>query len=413
MSQIKHICVMGLGYIGLPTAALFADHGIQVVGVDVNAAIVESINRSQPHISEPELDDLLRKVVQNNMLHARTSAVAADAYIIAVPTPFKADHAPDMSFIEAAAGEIAPHLVPGNLVILESTSPVGTTEQLSQWLAALRPDLSFPHQKGALSDIRMAHCPERVLPGKILHEVVYNARIIGGMTRACSEAALALYKVLARGDIELASSRVAEIVKLAENSFRDVNIAFANELSVICDGLDVNVWDVIRLANLHPRVNILKPGPGVGGHCIAVDPWFIVSADAQNSRLIRTARDINDSKPQFVLEKVKAQAAKLKAPKIACLGLAYKANIGDVRESPAMHIVEQLAKDKVAELLVVEPHLQVMPGSLADLGLTLCDFDRACTEADILLLLVDHTAFLSISPDIKKDKIIIDTRGVW
>jgi UDP-N-acetyl-D-mannosaminuronic acid dehydrogenase len=413
MSHIDRICVMGLGYIGLPTSAVFADNGIEVIGVDVNSSVVASVNQGQAHISEPDLKALLRNVVQKGMFRAATAPEAADAFILAVPTPFTGDHEPEVSFVEAATRAIAPLLTTGNLVILESTSPVGTTEKISQWLAGMRPELSFPHQAGELSDIRIAHCPERVLPGQILREVVENDRVIGGITRKCAQAAMALYKVFVKGEIHLTTAPTAELAKLAENSYRDVNIAFANELSMICDGLNINVWDVIRVANLHPRVNILKPGPGVGGHCIAVDPWFIVAADRQNTRLIRTAREVNDNKPHFVVNKVKAHAAKFKAPKVACLGLAYKPDVDDLRESPAVQIVEQLAKENIAELLIVEPYINELPKRLVDLGLKLWDLEHACAEADILLLLVDHAAFLAIDHDLMANKIIVDTRGVW
>lgn len=413
INRFSRISVIGMGYIGLPTSAVFADNGIEVLGIDVNPAAVESINRGEPHIVEPELDVLLRKVVHGGKLRASLSPEPADAFILAVPTPFQADHEPDVSYIQAAARAIAPVLAKGNLVILESTSPIGTTESLSRWLGEARQDLSFPHQTGELSDIRIAHCPERVLPGKILREVVENDRIIGGLTRKCAQAATALYRVFVKGQIHLTNARTAEMAKLTENAFRDVNIAFANELSVICDRLKINVWELIRLANQHPRVNILRPGPGVGGHCIAVDPWFIVAADRPNSRLIRTAREVNDAKPHWVVEKVKAQAAKLKAPVVACLGLSYKADVDDLRESPAVEIVEHLAREKVAELLVVEPHVNALPKRLADLGLTLWDFDQATERANILLLLVDHASFLQVDHDVVKDKIVVDTRGAW
>jgi len=412
-TRFNRICVLGLGYIGLPTSAVFADNGIDVLGVDVNPAAVDSINRGRPHIVEPELDVLLRKVVNGGKLRASLSPEAADAFIIAVPTPFRDGHVPDLQFIEAAARAIAPVLARGNLVILESTSPLGTTEQLSHWLATQRDDLSFPHQTGELSDIRIAHCPERVLPGQILREVVENDRIIGGVTRKCAQAASALYKVFVNGQIHLTNARTAEMAKLTENAFRDVNIAFANELSVICDRQRINVWELIRLANLHPRVNILRPGPGVGGHCIAVDPWFIVAAEPDHSRLIRTAREVNDAKPHAVVDKVKTHAAALKAPVIACLGLSYKANVDDLRESPAVEIVQMLARDRVGELLVVEPHINALPDSLSGLGLTLADFDQATARANILLLLVDHSSFLFVDHDVLKDKIVVDTRGVW
>lgn len=413
MSRFTRICVVGMGYIGLPTSAVFADNGVEVIGVDVNPAAVDSINAGKPHITEPDLDGLVRRVVQDGKLRATLTPEAADAFILAVPTPFKGDHEPDTSYIEAACKAIAPVLAKGNLVVLESTSPVGTTEKVSEWLAAARPDLSFPHQAGELSDIRVAHCPERVLPGYILREVVQNARVIGGLTRKCAQAAMALYKIFVQGECHLTTARTAELAKLTENAYRDVNIAFANELSVICDKLKINVWDLIRVANLHPRVNILSPGPGVGGHCIAVDPWFIVAADPENSRIIRTAREVNNAKPHWVVEKVKAAASNLKRPVIACLGLAYKADIDDLRESPAMEIVEQLSREGVGELLVVEPHVNTLPKSLADLGLQLADFDAAVDQANILLLLVDHAGFLSIDHGVVKDKIVIDTRGVW
>lgn len=413
MQRFNRICVVGLGYIGLPTSAVFADNGVDVLGVDINPAAVDSINRGEPHIVEPDLDVLLRKVVQAGKLRAAREPGAADAFILAVPTPFREGHQPDLSYIEAAARDIAPHLARGNLVILESTSPIGTSERLSVWLAAHRPDLTFPHQTGELSDIRIAHCPERVLPGRILAEVVENARIIGGLTRKCAQSASALYRIFVKGEIHLTHARTAEMAKLTENAYRDVNIAFANELSIICEKLRINVWELIRLSNQHPRVSILQPGPGVGGHCIAVDPWFIVAADPINTRLIRTAREVNDSKPHFIVEKVKAHAAKLKEPVIACLGLTYKANVDDLRESPALDIVVELARAKIGEILVVEPHVNALPASLDGLGLTLADFDRATERAGILVLLVDHASFLTIDHDVVKDKIVVDTRGAW
>lgn len=413
MNRFNRICVVGLGYIGLPTASVFANNGIDTLGVDVNPGAVDSINRGRPHIVEPELDVLVRKVVQAGKLRAALKPEPAEAFILAVPTPFQGDHEPDLSYVQAAAESIAPVLQPGNLVILESTSPIGTTEKLSHWLAERRSDLTFPHQAGELSDIRIAHCPERVLPGQILREVVENDRIIGGVTRKCAQAATALYRVFVKGQIHLTNARTAELAKLAENAFRDINIAYANELSVICDGLRINVWELIKLANLHPRVNILQPGPGVGGHCIAVDPWFIVAADRANSRLIRTAREVNNDKPHFVVDRVKKHAAKLREPVIACLGLSYKANVDDLRESPAVEIVEALAKEKVGELLVVEPHVNRLPKHLSQIGLELADFDQATERANILLLLVDHASFLAVDHDLLKDKIVIDTRGVW
>ncbi len=413
MSRFNRICVVGLGYIGLPSAAVFADNGVDVLGVDVNKHAVDSINQGKPHIVEPELDVLLRKVVSNGKLKASLVPAEAEAFILAVPTPFKNGHQPDLAYVEAAAKSIAPVLKRGDLVILESTSPVGATEQLSAWLAAERSDLTFPHDAGELSDIRVAHCPERVLPGQILREVVENDRIIGGITRKCAQMAMALYKIFVSGEVHLSNARTAEMAKLTENAFRDVNIAFANELSIICESLDINVWQLIRLANLHPRVNILSPGPGVGGHCIAVDPWFIVAADPVNSKLIATARAVNDGKPHFVVEKVKAKAKRIKNPVIACLGLSYKPDVDDLRESPAVEIVEALAKAKVGKLLVVEPHVEVLPKSLAKAGLKLWDFDQAVKEADILLLLVAHKSFNDLDRNKINDRIVIDTCGIW
>ena len=413
MSRFNQICIIGLGYIGLPSAAVFADNGIDVLGVDVNPDAVESINQGKPHIVEPELDVLLRKVVQNGKLRASVTPEGADAFILAVPTPFKDGNQPDLSYVEAAAKSIAPVLKRGDLVILESTSPVGATEQLSAWLAAHRADLTFPHDAGELSDIRVAHCPERVLPGQILREVVENDRVIGGVTRKCAQMAMALYKVFVSGEIHLTNARTAEMAKLTENAFRDVNIAFANELSMICEGLEINVWQLIELANLHPRVNILRPGPGVGGHCIAVDPWFIVAADPINSKLIAQARAVNDAKPHFIVEKVRARAERIKDPVIACLGLSYKPDVDDLRESPAVKIVEELAKAKIGTLLAVEPHVDELPASLSKLGLKLWDFDHAIKEADILLLLVGHKSFTHIDRSLINDRIVIDTCGAW
>ncbi len=413
MSRFNRICIVGLGYIGLPSAAVFADNGIDVLGVDVNPDAVESINQGKPHIVEPELDVLLRKVVENGKLKASLTAGPADAFILAVPTPFKDGHQPDLSYVESAAKSIAPVLKRGDLVILESTSPVGATEQLSAWLAAERPDLSFPHDAGELSDIRVAHCPERVLPGQILREVVENDRIIGGVTRKCAQMAMALYKVFVSGEIHLTNARTAEMAKLTENAFRDVNIAFANELSMICDGQGIDVWQLIELANLHPRVNILRPGPGVGGHCIAVDPWFIVAADPVNSKLIAQARAVHEAQPPFIVEKVRARADRIKDPVIACLGLSYKPDVDDLRESPAVKIVEELAKAGVGTLLAVEPHVDTLPASLSNLGLKLWDFDHAIKEADILLLLVAHKSFNHIDPNLINDRIVIDTCGAW
>ena len=416
MDSFARIAVVGLGYIGLPTAAVFAENGLEVLGVDVNPAVIASINAGRPHFGEPNLDALVRRVVEGGKLRAGLEIAPADAFIIAVPTPLRghgASATPDVSYVENAARAVAPVLTAGNLVILESTSPVGTTERMATILAELRPDLTFPQQKGEMAEIQVAHCPERVLPGRILEEVVNNPRVIGGMTRRCAQRALALYRMVVRGECRVTTARTAELAKLTENAYRDVNIAFANELSFICDKLKINVWDLIAMANLHPRVNILSPGPGVGGHCIAVDPWFIVATNPDEAKLIRAAREINDAKPDYVVAKVRERAAALKRPVIACLGLAYKKDVDDLRESPAVEIVRKLAEAKLGELLVVEPHIGRLPAELSGLGLELHDFDAALERANLVLLLVDHQGFLQVDRDVLKDKFVIDTRGVW
>ena len=416
MHSFSRISVIGLGYIGLPTAAVFAEAGMDVVGVDTNPRVVETINHGRPHFGEPNLDALVRRVVENGKLRATASPEPAEAIIIAVPTPLagRGEAArPDISHVEAATRAIAPVLSAGALVIVESTIPVGTTERVSAILAEMRPDLTFPHQAGEMAQVQVAHCPERVLPGRILHEVVNNPRVIGGMTRKCAQRAASLYRIIVKGECRVTTARTAELAKLTENAYRDVNIAFANELSFICDRLRINVWELIAMANLHPRVNILQPGPGVGGHCIAVDPWFIVATAPEEAKLIRTARLINDAKPGFVCAKVRERAAQLKRPVIACLGLSYKRDVDDLRESPAVEIVRRLAEEKVGELLVVEPHISAMPKELAELGLELHDFDRAVERANLILLLVDHMSFLQVDRDMLKDKFVIDTRGAW
>ena len=387
------ISVIGLGYIGLPTAAAFASRQKQVVGVDINARAVETINRGEIHIVEPDLDRVVKEAVDGGFLRASTTPVEADAYLIAVPTPFKGEHEPDMVYVEAAAKSIAPVLKKGALVILESTSPVGATEQMAQWLADARPDLSFPQQAGEQADINIAYCPERVLPGQVMVELIKNDRVIGGMTHVCSERASTLYKIFLEGECVVTNSRTAEMCKLTENSFRDVNIAFANELSLICADQGINVWELIRLANRHPRVNILQPGPGVGGHCIAVDPWFIVAQNPAQARLIRTAREVNDSKPHWVLNQVKATVADCLAEsgkratelKIACFGLAFKPNIDDLREGPAMEIAEMIAGWHKGDTLVVEPNIHELPAKLAG-HCTLTTLDDALATADVLVL---------------------------
>ncbi|PSH19090.1 UDP-N-acetyl-D-mannosamine dehydrogenase [Yersinia pseudotuberculosis] len=418
--SFETISVIGLGYIGLPTAAAFASRKKKVIGVDVNAHAVETINRGAIHIVEPDLDKVVKIAVEGGYLQAVTKPLAADAFLIAVPTPFKGDHEPDMIFVESAAKSIAPVLKKGDLVILESTSPVGATEQMAQWLAEARPDLSFPQQAGEAADINIAYCPERVLPGQVMVELIQNDRVIGGMTPKCSARASALYKIFLEGECVVTNSRTAEMCKLTENSFRDVNIAFANELSLICDEQGINVWELIRLANRHPRVNILQPGPGVGGHCIAVDPWFIVSQNPQLARLIHTARLVNDGKPLWVVDRVKAAVADCLATsdkrasevKIACFGLAFKPDIDDLRESPAVGVARLIAEWHVGETLVVEPNVEQLPKSLTGI-VTLKDTATALQQADVLVMLVDHKQFKVIKPEDIKQQWIVDTKGVW
>lgn len=421
--QFDTVCVIGLGYIGLPTAAAFAGRRKRVIGVDINQHAVDTINRGEIHIVEPELDIAVHAAVKEGNLHATTRPEPADAFLVAVPTPFKKGAGagsvptPDLSYIQAAADSIAPVLKKGDLVILESTSPVGATEQMAAWLAEARPDLSFPQHSGEESDIRIAHCPERVLPGHVMHELIENDRIIGGMTNKCAEAACELYKTFVRGECLLTTARTAEMAKLTENAFRDVNIAFANELSIICDKIDISVWELISLANRHPRVNILQPGPGVGGHCIAVDPWFIVSETPEQARLIKTAREVNDGKPEWVINKVKVAVADFlqgnpsktaENVTIACYGIAFKPDIDDLRESPALSIAATVMLDNPGETLIVEPNIKRLPEKLNKAKLASCN--DAVRSADIHVMLVDHKEFKESGAP---EGAVIDAKGVW
>lgn len=410
--EIKKVSVIGLGYIGLPTAAVLASRGLEVVGVDVNQEAVDTINAGKIHIVEPDLDIIVRSAVNLGRLRATTIPETADVFMIAVPTPFKGNHKPDLSFISASAKAIAPVLEKGNLVILESTSPVGTTEKLSNWLKEARPDLSFPQDAGENADVKIAHCPERVLPGYILQELVANDRVIGGLTKACSEKAMQLYKKFVRGECIITNARTAEMAKLTENSFRDVNIAFANELSMICDKLKINVWELIRLSNRHPRVDILSPGPGVGGHCIAVDPWFIVDSAPEEAKLIRQAREVNDSKPYYIIEQTINAANQFKQPVIACLGLAFKADIDDLRESPAVQITEELAKSKKFKIIAVEPNIDMLPNYLKKLDISFESLSDALEQANIVVILVDHREFKESDKSNFTTKVVIDARGI-
>lgn len=418
--MFETISVLGLGYIGLPTAALFASRKKKVIGVDINQHVVDTINLGKIHIFEPELDRLVHSAVTSGLLRATTRPEPADVFLIAVPTPFTEAHKPDLSYIEMAAQAIAPMLVAGNLVILESTSPVGTTEKLAAWLAAARPDLRFPQQAGEDADIQIAYCPERVLPGKVVHELIANDRVIGGLSHKAADMASVLYRTFVEGSIFLTDARTAELCKLVENSFRDVNIAFANELSMICDVLNIDVWELIRLANRHPRVNILQPGAGVGGHCIAVDPWFIVDAVPNEARLIRMAREVNDHKPKWVVEKVKSAIGDTLAKKrgctmadikVACLGLAFKPDIDDLRQSPAVEITQSISK-LGCQVLVVEPYIKALPEKLIAPNVSLRTLGEALTCADVICVLVKHRLFIEARETILVHEKCIDLVGL-
>jgi UDP-N-acetyl-D-mannosaminuronic acid dehydrogenase len=417
------VSIIGLGYIGLPTAAVFASREKKVIGVDVNQNTVDIINAGKVHIVEPGLEVMVEEGVKNGFLRAVTSPEPADAFLIAVPTPFLKNISddsvpkPDISYIETASRAVAKVLKKGDIVILESTSPVGTTEKMAVWLAQERHDLTFPQTYGSTSDIRIAYCPERVLPGNVINELIKNDRVIGGMTESCSEAAIEVYSSFVEGNCVTTNARTAEMTKLTENASRDVGIAFANELSVICDDLDIDVWELIRLANRHPRVDILQPGPGVGGHCIAVDPWFIVDRSPNLSKLITEARNVNDRKPLWVINKVKLAIGDilLKDPSksscdisIACYGLAFKPNIDDLRESPALLIAKKIIAMHSGTVLVVEPNIKSLPESLKNWQLSA--LDESIAGADIHLLLVDHSEFYNRRPS---SGIVIDTRGIW
>jgi UDP-N-acetyl-D-mannosaminuronic acid dehydrogenase len=411
---VRTVCVVGLGYIGLPTAATLASRGVDVIGVDVNPKVVEAINAGQSHFIEPDLDMLLRAATTLGKLRATLKPEPADAFVIAVPTPFNDDRSPNLDYIDAAADAIAPVLAAGNVVILESTSPVGTTERLALRLGRLRPELSFPPERFSVQlDVHVAHCPERVLPGRMVRELIENDRVIGGMTEACAEHAEAVYRVFLQGKVFRTDAATAELVKLAENAFRDVNIAFANELSVICDQLGLNVWRVVELANRHPRVAILRPGAGVGGHCIAVDPWFIVASAPEHAKLIRAAREVNDGKPRYVVAQIHERAERFKRPVVACLGLTYKPDVDDTRESPAIEIVAELANAGRERILVADPNLRGLPPELAAYSnLEFCDTREAVRQADIVAVLVAHSPFRKIPREEMMRRVVIDAAGL-
>ncbi|MEX3508094.1 UDP-N-acetyl-D-mannosamine dehydrogenase [Kocuria carniphila] len=414
MSNSLEVVFVGLGYIGLPTAVVMANHGVRVHGVDVNASAVERIQRGEVTIVEPGLEEQLKKAVDSGQLTASTEMQQGNAFVIAVPTPFKDDYEGDLSYIMSAAESIAPQLRGDEVVILESTSPPKTTQKLADRILELRPDLSVD---GADDKpvIHFAYCPERILPGKAMEELISNDRIIGGRTPEAARRATEVYASFCEGELLATDDVTAEMAKLTENSFRDVNIAFANELSLISDKLGIDVWELIELANHHPRVNILQPGPGVGGHCIAVDPWFIVSSDRENSKIIRTAREVNDGKPKWVINKVDEAVKIIDSPVIAALGLAFKPNIDDLRESPALNITKDLAGHvEHATVLAVEPNVSELPKALQNMSnVEFAEYADAIERADVVLLLVDHDEFKTIPAAALKGKTVVDTKGLW
>lgn len=409
----EKVSIIGLGYVGLPTAATIAARGIQVLGVDVREDVVKRVNSGGTHIIEPDLDIIVHSVVGAGKLRAITKPEPADVFVIAVPTPASKEHQPDMRAVGSALSSVAPVLARGNLIIIESTSPVGTTRQAAEQLRELRPDLSFPDQAPERADVMMAYCPERILPGNTLRELTDNDRLVGGLDQKSAERAHALYSVFVKGQIHQTTAATAEMVKLTENAFRDVNIAFANELSLICEASGLDVWQVIRLANMHPRVNILDPGPGVGGHCIPVDPWFIVDQQPKLAHLIRTAREVNMSKQEDVVARIQRTASRFREPRIALLGLSYKPNVDDLRESPAVAIAEELIAAKSGQLFLVEPYLSGPPARFANKpGVHWCELNEAIHQADIIALLVAHDQFRNLDRRAVTEKILIDTVGL-
>jgi UDP-N-acetyl-D-mannosaminuronic acid dehydrogenase len=409
--SFNKISIIGLGYIGLPTAAVLASRKIEVIGVDVNQHAVDTINQGKIHIVEPDLDIAVHSAVTEGYLKATTKCEKADAFIIAVPTPFyteagQSNLKPDLSYIKSACEAIAPVLEKGNLIILESTSPVGATEKMANWLADYRYDLSFPQTVGEEADISIAHCPERVLPGHVMRELIENDRIIGGITPKCAQRSAKLYKAFVQGECIITTARTAEMAKLTENSFRDVNIAFANELSMICEKLDINVWELIKLANRHPRVNILQPGCGVGGHCIAVDPWFIVDSAPEQAKIVRTAREVKDYKPQWVVEQIIKKANELNTKEIVCMGIAFKPDIDDLRESPALAITEKLA-NLGYEVTVIEPNISALPTSLQKSKVKLDKLVQLSDSTDsVIAVLVAHSPFKESLNECKLESIL-------
>ena len=407
------ICVIGIGYVGLPTATMFARAGARVIGVDVSQTVVDRLNAGQTVIVEPGIEELVREQVASGRLSASTTVRPADAFLITVPTPFYHDgtYSPDISYVEAATRDLAPVLKRGDLVVLESTSPVGTTRHLMDVVRFARPDLSLP-EDGSEGDVDFAYSPERVIPGKTVSEIVSNARVVGGVNRRATARAAALYRTFVTGECLLTDDRTAEMVKLVENTFRDINIALANELSMICDRFGMDVWEVIALANRHPRVSILSPGPGVGGHCISVDPWFIVSSAPDLTKLIKAAREVNDSKPAHVLRRVQDILLQNPDARVACLGLAYKADIDDFRESPALEIALRLSARWPGKVVASDPYDDLLASRDRRGGaLRLRPVDEAIHEADVVVALVAHSEYRALPRP--QGKIVVDTIGLW
>lgn len=413
IKSASRVCMIGLGYIGLPTAAIMAERGHKVLGIDTSQHTVDTVNNGKVHIVEPDLDSLVQKAVTEGNLFAKTALTSidvCDVYIIAVPTPFKDNKKPDLSCVQHAVKSLAPFLKKGDCVILESTSPVGTTAKVAAWIKDVRTDLSVPEENiEADCDISIAYCPERVLPGKILFEIVHNDRIVGGLTKKCAAKARAFYKTFVKGECISTTARTAAMCKLTENAYRDVNIAFANEISMVCDDQGIDVWELIELANRHPRVNLLKPGPGVGGHCIAVDPWFIVDSAPKKAKLIRCAREINDYKPHYLVQQIEEKLKELSSPRVLCLGLSYKPNVDDLRESPAVQVVKLLAQNKHYNIFVCEPHVEVLPKELSGLSnVTLCDYgniDRC--DLDYMAKLVEHDRFIDLKINQPVEEVVV------
>ena len=413
MIELPKVNVIGLGYIGLPTAALIASRGITVLGVDVNERVVKTVAAGSIHIAEPDLDGLVQKVISNGTLRVATAAEPADVIIIAVPTPIDDDKRPNLRSVFAAVDGICDILKSGNLVILESTSPIGTTEEIARRITNRRPELAIGASESGRESISIAYCPERVLPGRILSELVNNHRCIGGITADCARQAQRFYKMFVRGTCTTTSARTAEMVKLTENAFRDVNIAFANELSLICDRFKISVWEVIDLANRHPRVNVLRPGPGVGGHCIAMDPWFIVDSAPDIARLIRTSREVNDSKINYTVERAVRLIEDNSFAAVACCGISFKPNVDDLRESPALEVARQLSERYGARIKIVEPNIRTLPAELSQHGATLTDLDEAIEMCEVAIMLVDHDQFRNVPLADRRHLAVLDTRGVW